>query len=261
MAVSSLSPEPSVNATEHRALPEDHGPEDIRRRLQQPSRRSYLGDAVLGGIDGCVTTFAIVAGSIGAGLSGLVALVLGLANLLADGFSMAVSNYQARRAERELLERARRMERRHIQVVPDGEREEVRQIFAAKGFSGDTLEQIVDTITADHELWIATMVAEEHGLDQNPPEPWRSGAATFAAFIGVGAVPLLPLALLWLPTLQRFYISIALAALMFLAIGMVKGRATEHPVWRSGLSTLVTGGVAAGLAFGVAFGLRAAFGV
>jgi len=261
MAVHPRLMEPSVNATEHRALPADHGPDDIRRRLRQPPRRSYLGDAVLGAIDGCVTTFAIVAGSIGAGLSGLVALVLGLANLLADGFSMAVSNYQARRADHELLAKARRMERHHIQVVPDGEREEVRQIFAAKGFSGDILERIVDTITADRELWIATMVAEEHGLDPNPAEPWRSGAATFAAFIAVGTVPLLPLALLWLPTLQRFYISIALAALMFLAIGLVKGRATEHPVWRSGMSTLVTGAIAAALAFGVAYGLRGAFGV
>ena len=250
-----------MNTINHRALPEDHGPEVIRRRLEQPASRSYLGDAVLGGIDGCVTTFAIVAGSIGAGLPGLVALVLGLANLLADGFSMGVSNYQARRADRELLAKARRTEQRHIQVVPDGEREEVRQIFAAKGFDGDTLERIVDTITADQELWIATMVAEEHGLDQNPPQPWRSGVATFAAFLAVGVMPLAPLALVWFDTMLRFYISIALAALMFLAIGMVKGRATAHSIWRSGLSTLVTGGIAAALAFGVAFGLRRAFGV
>src|SRR3712207_5732700 len=70
-----------------------HRPKVVQRRLAERRRPSYLGDAILGGIDGCVTTFAVVSGAVGAGFSSVVIIVLGVANLLADGFSMAVSNY------------------------------------------------------------------------------------------------------------------------------------------------------------------------
>ena len=65
-------------------------------------RHIYLGDVILGGIDGCVTTFAIVAAVTGAGFSGSVAIVMGISNLLADGFSMAVSNYEATKSRHDL---------------------------------------------------------------------------------------------------------------------------------------------------------------
>lgn len=71
----------------------------IRERLSQPPKRSHLRDFIYGGIDGAVTTFAVVAGVAGAGLSATVVIILGVANLIANGFSMAVSNYAATRAE------------------------------------------------------------------------------------------------------------------------------------------------------------------
>jgi VIT1/CCC1 family predicted Fe2+/Mn2+ transporter len=58
-----------------------------------------LPEFVYGSIDGTVTTFAVVAGAIGAGLSSAIILILGFANLFADGFSMAVSNYMSRKSE------------------------------------------------------------------------------------------------------------------------------------------------------------------
>jgi len=81
-----------------------------------------------------------------------VAIVLGFANLLADGFSMAVSNFQATKSQREVVEEARDAEEQHIAQFPQGEREEIRQIFARKGFTGDTLEQIIEVITHDPRL-------------------------------------------------------------------------------------------------------------
>jgi VIT1/CCC1 family predicted Fe2+/Mn2+ transporter len=136
----------------------------IESRLTAAKQNSYLGDAVLGAIDGCVTTFAVVAGASGAALPASVAIILGLANLLADGFSMAASNYQRAKSEHEWLARARAIEEMHVQKVPDGEREEVRQIFAAKGFQGELLQQIVQGITHDRKLWVDTMRTEELGL-------------------------------------------------------------------------------------------------
>src|SRR5262245_16157302 len=145
-------------------LEQSHHPDAIRRRLAADVRHSYLGDAILGGIDGCVTTFAVVSAAVGGGFSSLVVIVLGLANLLADGFSMAVGNYQAKRTQAEAIEQARRSERHHIERVPEGEREEIRQIFGSKGFEGDTLEKVVEVITRNRDVWIDTMLKEEIGL-------------------------------------------------------------------------------------------------
>ena len=68
----------------------------IQKRLEP-----YLGEFVYGGMDGCVTTFAVVAGSFGAGLNSSVVIILGFANLLADGFAMSVGAYLSHKTERD----------------------------------------------------------------------------------------------------------------------------------------------------------------
>jgi vacuolar iron transporter family protein len=240
----------------------EHTPEAITKRLEAATQHSYLSDLVLGGIDGTVTTFAIVAGVAGADLPNHVALILGTANLLADGFSMAVSNYLGTQAERHHIERVREHEARHIEVFPEGEREEIRQIFAAKGFAGETLLRIVDVITQNRQRWIDTMVTEEFGLPLSGPSPWRAGAATFTAFLVAGFVPLFPFLLPVTLGARFIFVSSTLATMMtFFLIGLAKGRLLERaPVW-SGLETLAMGGTAALLAYGVGAGLRAMVGV
>ena len=237
-------------------LRREHHPEAIRSRLSGSPSTSYLADGVLGAIDGCVTTFAVVAGVAGGGLPAAVAVILGLANLLADGFSMAVSNYQAARSHRELVERTRESERRHIHLVPDGEREEVRQLFAAKGFEGETLERVVDTITSDEGLWIDTMLHEEHGLSLHPPDPRWAALATFGAFLAVGLIPLLPYLAPVLEPSWRFPASTVLTGTAFFAVGAVKGRVLERPALRTGAETLLMGGAAAALAYWIGAWLR-----
>ena len=130
-----------------RHLEHGHNPREIAKRLRDGPRVSYLRDWVYGGIDGTVTTFAVVAGVVGADLSTRALLILGAANLLADGFSMAAANFSGTKAEIEEYEQVRRMEERHVRVAPEGEREEIRQIFQAKGFKGEALDTVVDVIT------------------------------------------------------------------------------------------------------------------
>src|SRR5271167_2039349 len=171
-------------------LEHSHTSEGIRERLARDPGISYLRDWIYGGIDGVVTTFAVVAGVVGADLPSKVVLVLGLANLVADGFAMAAGNYSRTQADRDDYDRLLAVERRHIAIVPDGEREEIRQIFGGKGFSGDQLERIVDVITADESRWAKTMVVEEYGLAPTPRLPMVAALNTFAAFLLCGLVPL-----------------------------------------------------------------------
>lgn len=251
--------EPDLRHDPEHDLEHRHDPEAIRERLGESHRPQYLSDAVLGGIDGAITTVAIVAGAVGAGFASLVALVLGFANLLADGLSMAVSNFEAVQSRKDHVEDLRRQEERHIRKVPEGEREEIRQIFQRKGFEGDVLERIVETITSDRDLWIETMLTEEHGVEKVRVNPMRSAGATFGAFVGVGALPLLPL-LLPLELDQQFVISAIVAAGLFFAIGVVKGKAYNRPAFRAGIQTLLNGSAATTLAFAAGYGLNRVFG-
>jgi VIT1/CCC1 family predicted Fe2+/Mn2+ transporter len=250
-----------VNHVSRDELRRDHRPEAIQKRLSQTAKSQNISDAVLGGIDGCITTFAVVSGAVGAGFSSSVALVLGFANLVADGFSMAVSNYESIKAQREFIEEVRRTEEDHIDRIPEGERDEIRAIFQRKGFEGETLEEIVRTISQDRRLWVETMLTEEHGLQKRGPSPWNSALATLSAFLVVGAVPLMPFLSSALEMRQQFVLSAVLAGVAFFSIGMLKSLVFAKPVFRSGLSTLLTGGTAAGLAYLTGYLLQQAFGI
>ena len=242
-----------------RALEADHTPEAVRARLDGGAESDYLRDLVFGGVDGAVTTFAIAAGAVGAGLGAGAILVLGLANLLADGFSMGASNYLGTRADEERAEQIRREEERHIELLPEGEREEIRQIFARKGFDGADLERAVAIVTADRTRWVETMLREEHGLPLAVRSARRAAVATFVAFAVVGALPLLP----FLVEVARsdllagpFALSAVLTGLAFFAIGALKARVVDRSWLRSGLETFAIGSAAASAAFFVGLALR-----
>jgi len=242
-----------------RDLALSHTPERIRDRLRDGPRHSYLRDFIYGAIDGAVTTFAVVSGVAGAGLSSGVVIVLGVANLLGDGFSMAVSNFLGTRAEEQLRMKARRMEERHIDLFPDGEREEVRQLFAAKGFHGADLERAVDVITADRTRWVDTMLREEHGMALEGPSPTRAALVTLASFVGVGALPLLAFVVEFLrpgSIADPFSLSLILTTLAFFVVGAFKSRFVDEPWPRAGMETVVVGGLAAAIAYLAGFLLR-----
>lgn len=243
------------------SLINEHLPEAIKQRLRHTTSSRNRSSATLGGIDGCITTFAIVSGAAGAGLSAPIALVLGFANLLADGFSMAVSQYESIKTENAVIDSVREHEAQHIEQIPQGEREEVRQIFQQKGFSGDTLESIVDTISGNKRLWIDTMLREEHGLQPVANNALLPASITFIAFILLGALPLLPFMVSALQMPQQFMLSSVIAALVFFCIGLLKSPATHRPGLGAGFSTLLTGGSAAALAYATGHILREVFGI
>ncbi|WP_299667373.1 VIT1/CCC1 transporter family protein [uncultured Ruegeria sp.] len=225
-----------------------HSQQEISDRINAPPGRGVLRDVVYGGIDGSVTTFAIVAGVAGAGLSPFVIVALGLANVLADGFSMAAGNYSGTKAELDNIHRIRDIEERHIRLYPDGERKEVREILSQKGLSGSVLDEATGEITSNHDNWINLMIEGEYGLGSVEPHPIKAAMATFFAFLVAGMIPLLP----FLLSIEgAFTVSAWMTAGVFFAIGAMKSRWSLAPWWRSGGETLLIGGLAAGIAFWV----------
>lgn len=231
----------------------EHTRDAIRKRFADQPHQSYLRDWVYGGIDGTVTTFALVAGVVGAHLASRVILILGGANLIADGFAMAASNYLATRAEHEEFSHAEAVERRHIQTVPEGEREEVSEILRGLGIGGELLGRVVAAITADRDRWVRVMLRYEYGLPSTVRSPWYAAGSTFSAFIVCGFIPLIPFVAGFR---EAFGVASAATSLTFVLIGALKSRWSVQPWWQSGLVTLAIGGAAAAVAYLIGAWLR-----
>ena len=236
-------------------LESQHKKGAIQQRLHSRKSYSYVGDSVLGGIDGCVTTFAVVAGAVGGDLPAYVIIIMGFANLIADGFSMAVSNYLRAKSEREQVDETRAIEEYHINKIPEGERQEIRQIFENKGFKGETLEKVVQGITKNRQLWVNTMLTEEYGLQIEGPNPVKASAVTFISFILVGIVPLIPFLFEQTRT-NQFFTSVLITLVAFFVVGIARGAVLGRQPIKSGIISVVTGGGAAALAFIVGVILR-----
>ncbi len=234
-------------------LEHEHTREAIYDRINKKNKPNYIRDFVYGGIDGAITTFAIVAGVVGADLSARVVLILGISNLIADGFSMAASNYSGTKTEVDDFARLREIERKHIQLVPEGEREEIRQILLKKGITGQPLEEATEAITNDQERWINMMLVEEYGLSPVIRDPWLSALSTFAAFVFCGVIPLLPFLF---NLYDPFGVALGLTAIVFFAIGCFKSIWSLARWWYSGLETLFIGLVAASAAYGIGYILK-----
>lgn len=217
-----------------------------------------LGDFVYGATDGAVTTFAVVAGAIGASLSPSIVLILGFANLLADGLSMAVGNYLATKTQREYIEKARKREEWEIDNMIEQEKQEIREIYIKKGFKDELLDEIVRVITSRRKVWVDTMMREELGLIEDSKRPRDTAVTTFTAFNAIGLIPLIPFVAMFASDSvasdnDAFVYSIVFTAAAFFLIGLVKGRVVQKPLLRSGLSTLAIGGIAAAVAYAVGY--------
>ncbi len=208
----------------------------------------YIGDFVYGANDGIITTFAIVAGSAGASLPGVVVIILGLANILADGVSMGASNFLGKRSEQDFARAQREKEDWEIDHLKDLEIEEIREIFRRKGFKNEDLEKAVKIITANREVWLETMMRDELGIiSDNRDDPKKHGLATFLAFVAAGFVPLLPY-LLPFPG-DKFIFSAGLGIFMLFIVGSLRTLITTVSWIKGGLEMLIVGSSAAVVAY------------
>ena len=179
---------------------------------------NWLRDVILGGQDGLVNILGIILGVIAGGGSDTVLLVAGFAAAITESISMGAVGYTSSISERDYYQAEQGREATEIAAMPDAERQEVRDIYAAKGFTGTLLDDVVDTITANSDTWLATMMDEELHLQ---PVQSRDILRT-AVIVGIATlighmIPLLPF--LVLPRTPALVVAIVLSALALFGVG------------------------------------------
>ncbi|EKB47954.1 VIT1/CCC1 transporter family protein [Cecembia lonarensis] len=213
--------------------------------------QNYLREFVYGGIDGAVTTFAVVAGAVGASLDISIIIILGFANLLADGFSMSVGAYLSAKSEKENYLKHRDIEYWEVDNIPEKEREEIVEIYRAKGFEGRLLEQVVDVIVSDRDRWVNEMMKDELEMIPESKSPFKIGLATLVSFIFVGFIPLLVYVYDYFreTTFDLFLWTSIFTGVAFLFVGWLKSFVNQTNTLKSILETLILGFVAALVAY------------
>lgn len=216
----------------------------------------FIHDVVYGGNDGIVTTFAVVAGSVGAGLPSSVIIILGLANLLADGTSMGTGAYLSLRSERDQYKRIRKEELQEIEDDPNEETEEIREAFEKRGFTGNDLHRAVSIITSNKNIWADTMMWVEHKMAaQMFDKPLLHGLITFGAFIIFGSIPLLPY-LFGVTPQHRFVIAVISTGIALTILGLTRSIVTKERLFRGPLEILSVGAIGAFVAYIIGVALK-----
>ncbi|MBT5237611.1 GMP synthase [Candidatus Peregrinibacteria bacterium] len=238
--------------------------ETIKQRLEEHKLEErhgsklgpFIQDIVYGGNDGIVTTFAVVAGTVGADLPHYVVIILGLANLVADGTSMGTGSYLAIKSEMDHFEKLRKEEMDEIEEIPEIEKEEVREAYERKGFTGKDLDSVVDIITSDKDVWADVMMAEEHGMIRDSGgHPVVHGLMTFSSFLVFGSIPLLPY-LLRLEADSRFTIAIWSTFGALAILGLTRSIVTKERIFRGPIEIVTVGALGAFVAYGIGVLLR-----
>lgn len=233
---------------------------DLQKHLATEHKISpfstYMREIVYGGLDGIVTTFAVVAGFAGAGEPALAArfgalpvLLFGLANLFADGVSMSLGNFLSLRSEKDVYRGEKDKERGEIRTHPDNEMEETVAILVRKGYAQKDAQDMARLYAKNEDYWTDFMMNQELEL----PNPERQSAmatslATFTAFVLFGLIPLLPY--IFSPhTSSSFGVSITFTLAALLLLGSLRWQVVKEKLARSIGETLLLGSVAAAVAY------------
>jgi VIT1/CCC1 family predicted Fe2+/Mn2+ transporter len=228
----------------HHLPSENHNQVDHHQQVDPHRYRSALADVILGGQDGLVNVLGIVLGIAAATSDPRIVLVAGLAATFAESISMAAVAYTSSLAETAHYESERQREYRHVRMVPAVERDEIREIYRQKGFEGEILDQIVDKITADEDIWVGVMMAEEHQLTPtNRRDAIRTALIVGAAAIVGSLLPLLPFP--FLSVSASIWTSLVLSAGTMFAVGVYKARTTVGSPGKSGFEMAAIGTVSA----------------
>jgi VIT1/CCC1 family predicted Fe2+/Mn2+ transporter len=206
-------------------------------------------DVVIGMADGLTVPFALAAGISAAIASTRVVVTAGLAEIVAGATAMGLGGYLAARSEQEHFRSEEKREYSEVERLPEQERAELREIFSAFGLQKPEVDSVVSAVSSDKKRWVDFMMRFELGLERPDPKRAPVSAATIAAAYAIGG--LIPLAPYMVEDDTRMALmhSAVLTGLALLVFGAVKGLLTGGQPLKSGLQTLLVGGLAAGAAY------------
>eukprot|EP01099_Mayorella_cantabrigiensis_P008765 TRINITY_DN846_c0_g1_i1.p1 TRINITY_DN846_c0_g1~~TRINITY_DN846_c0_g1_i1.p1 ORF type:complete len:286 (-),score=69.28 TRINITY_DN846_c0_g1_i1:222-1079(-) len=229
----------------------------------------FVKSMIFGGLDGIVTSFAVVASAAGARLQYAVVLIMGFSNLLADALAMGLGDFLSSKAELEYIKAEKAREAWEYDNYIEGEQREMVEIFESRGVDRNEAIQVIQILSKYKDLFIDLMLVSELGLMPPPEEDetMKDGMVTFCAFLVFGSVPLFSYlaSLIWVDPHDEagvdlvFGIAIALTAVSLFLLGSLKAKFTGQHWWKSGMLMIINGGSAAGLAYLVGFMLSEAF--
>lgn len=214
----------------------------------------YIKSFVYGGLDGIVTTFAVVAGVAGASLTSTVVLILGVANLIADGISMAFGDYLSTKAENDYMAAERVRETWEVRNYPEGEKQEMVELYMEKGIAREDAEIAVQALSKHEKSWVDIMMVEELGMVESKESPIKNAAVTFGSFVFFGSIPVLIYVVArFVPffAAHTFAVACVLTGITLFILGTLKIYFTRQPWYQAGLEMLLLGGFAAASAYGV----------
>ena len=226
----------------------------------------FVKAAVFGANDGIITTFAVVAGVAGASLSPAIVLILGFANLLADGFSMGVGDFLGERSEHKYKRYQLSIEEWEIANIPQEERKELLGFFQDRGVGGKHAEELTQIIEKYPKLWSELGFIEEMGeFPELQKGVWKSGVVTFVGFVVAGFLPLIPYVLEAVNIVNlgdaQFAFSAMSTAIALFTVGVLRTLVTKGRWWLNGLEVLLVGSIAAGAAYSIGSIVQTVFGI
>lgn len=230
----------------------------------------YVKSIIFGGLDGIITTFAIVSASVGAGFSVDVILLMGFANLIADGISMGFGDYLSSQAELDYAKNEYKREEWEVENNVDGEKQEMVQIYMEKGMSKEDAETVIEIFSKHKTMFVDLMMVEELGLEvpDADAQPWKEGCVTFFSFLTFGSVPLWMYIIFKVADTQKtlqsntmFGLTCAATVGTMFSLGVFKAKVTKQNMCRSGFFMALNGTIAASAAFLVGWIFEVALGI
>jgi vacuolar iron transporter family protein len=210
---------------------------------------NYIRDLVFGFGDGVNTSLGIVAGVGGAIIAADVVILAALIGMFTGAKAMAVQNYLAVKSQREILESEIKREENEMQTIPEKEKEEIEEIYRAKGFEGEELNRVVSKITSNKDVWLKTMLTEELGLNlEILGNPLKGALVMFGSFLLGGILPILPYFAVkagLISSIAAIVIAIVISVTSSFIVGALKGRMAKKSWIKGGIEM-------AGLGTGIA---------
>jgi vacuolar iron transporter family protein len=217
----------------------------------------YFKSIVYGGLDGIVSTFAVVAGGTGAGLPVATLLIIGCADLVADAISMGIGDYMSSKAHKDYYNRKKQQQIILFKKHPKQQKEKIQELLLLKNFNTKEADFVATVFSKDQETVIDLMMAEQ-GVFESPGSSVKKGFYTFFAFISFGCIPLMTYIILphWsLSGIDPFFLTCCFTAITLTCLGILKGLFSKTNLIKSAAEMFFTGGLAALVAFGIGKGV------